>query len=208
MSKKYTNSLKLNLPTGDFCIRVNEELQKKLIKDVETYADKIWDKVGVRVIDALINSTASTFQTKPGVKQACFDIYFIVNTVFDIANRKNRTQEETRAAIEVYHMFRRLPSTTSLDSDLNEYYSELLIQKLRNDLEEYGYDLHFSSTVTSYWLFFNPDEVGARNYNAWMFITPLRMDFISRSKRRILKILQNIHRKLDKWFPGEPKKRA
>ena len=41
MSKKYTNSLKLNLPTGDFCIRVNEELQKNLIKDAEEHADKI-----------------------------------------------------------------------------------------------------------------------------------------------------------------------
>lgn len=207
MDKKYVNSLKLDLPTGDYCLRVNAELQTKMLRDAEEYADNIWDKVGGRILSAYVNATANAFGTQSGITRACFDKYFITRNVFNFTRKEGRSDEEIKAIVDVWHMFKSLPGVD--DSTLNEYYSELLMEKLRKDLESYGYAISFSGAVYRYWPFFNPDESGGRTHEYMLYITPLRMDFVSRSRRQILKILQNIQRKLDQWFPAhEPSKRA
>lgn len=38
MSKKYANNLRLNLPTGEDCLRANAELQRRLLSETEEYA--------------------------------------------------------------------------------------------------------------------------------------------------------------------------
>ena len=207
MSKKYANDLRLNLPTGEDCLRANAELQRKLLAETEEYAYKIWDKVGGRIVSALIESTAETFKTTPNVNHAFFNVYFIRSNVFNWQRSVARSEEEIRAIIDVWHMFKSLPS--SIDQDLNEYYAELLMEKLIADLETYGYEVSFDSEVRRYYPFFNPDGAGGRTHDYRMYITPMRNDFMSRFRRKMNKMHKAFLSKMNKWFPShEVRKRA
>ena len=207
MSKKYTNAMRLNLPTGEDCLRANAELQRRLLAETEEYAYKIWDRVGGRIISALIESTSETFKTTPDVNHAFFHVNFIKSNVFNWQRGVGRSEEEIRAIIEVWHMFKSLPS--SIDQGLNEYYAELLMENLIADLETYGYEVNFGSEVRRYYPFFNPDEAGGRTYDYKMYITPMRNDFMSRFRRKMNKMYKAFLSKMNRWFPShEVRKRA